>query len=689
MPSLISGSNLNPSSPSNYAALGDVQYKLGPTPSTSTGYTLITDADSKSTFVSSLGNLQFTSGTVYSNIVNQNIQFIGTGTGTVIVSGPQLNTSTTTGVLVIQGGIGIANGLHTGEDIYVNGLRIGQGYQGYNNIVIQGIADTAGQNSPDGENSIGIGYNTLGGINNSLNTIAIGNYALSTGTYTVNTIALGNHSLYKAGTIKSILIGNITTILTGSTTTVSVNNHGLSTGTEIIINGVTGTTELNDQNYLVDVIDQDKLELFSIYDPNLSTPVISSNAYISGGTVSRTWSTQNNIGIGTFAAASFYQGVDNLFIGHNVANQFTTGSYNLIMGPADTANNMTHGNSNISIDGNQLVDGLNGQIGIGSIFYYNGGGYLQLETNVGLGLGDDSSNSTNTGALVVYGGMGVSRSLYVGTNLIANGDGIVTLSPNGGDVTMEPTGGGSVIIYPQSNSPGNMDNMYIGSYQPRDGTFVDVYSQNVQVSSTASSTSTITGALTVVGGVGIGGTMYVSGFRTTSTNYSLFYNTLTNEITFDAAAGDGGGNGISSTSTNTYNVYVQNVATNTVYYPSLVETIGDFSPIDGDYNLTYDTTDNKLTVPMLAVTSSTISTSSTTGALTVSGGVGIQGSVYSQDGNIQENYLLYSPKVSVSSTVPTTSTNKVGDIWIDLTSLAYYQWIDDDGTRFWLQITIL
>ena len=92
---------------------------------------------------------------------------------------------------------------------------------------------------------------------------------------------------------------------------------------------------------------------------------------------------------------------------------------------------------------------------------------------------------------------------------------------------------------------------------------------------------------------------------------------------------------------------------------------------------------------MLAVTSSTISTSSTTGALTVAGGVGIQGSVYSQDGNIQENYLLYSPKVSVSSTVPTTSTNKIGDIWIDLTSLAYYQWIDDEGARFWLQITIL
>ena len=126
-----------------------------------------------------------------------------------------------------------------------------------------------------------------------------------------------------------------------------------------------------------------------------------------------------------------------------------------------------------------------------------------------------------------------------------------------------------------------------------------------------------------------------------------------------------------------------------MYYPALAESIGGYSAVDGTTRLNYDTTTDKLSAPIVAVTSSTSSTSTTTGALTVAGGVGVQGSIYSQDGNAQENYLVYSPKVSVSSTVPTTATNKVGDIWIDLNSLSYYQWINDGGNKFWLQITIL
>ena len=686
MPSLLSGSRLNTSSPSGYASVPQLQYQLGPTPTTSTGYTIIADANSKATFASSLGDLQFTSGTVYSNIPSQSVRLLGTGTGTVIVSGPQVNTSTTTGVLVVQGGIGIADGLYTGKDIYVNGLQIGQGYEGYNNIVVRGVASTLGQTAPDGENSIAIGYNTLAGINKSLNTIARGSYALGTSTNLINTIAVGNNSLQAAGTIQSIFVGNISAIATGANTLVTVVGHGLSTGTEIVINGVVGTTELNGNNYLVDVVSNNVLKLFSIYDPNLSTPIVTSHAYINGGTVSRTWTTENNIAIGTGAASSFYEGVNNFFIGHQVSNQFTTGSYNFFIGNQDVGN-MTHGNFNISLGGNRLVDGLDSQISIGSAIYYNGGGYLELDSNVGIGLGDETVDTTS-GALNVYGGVGISKSLIIGKNLNVEGYGTVTLSPIGGSVIMQPQAGGTVTIYPESLYPGNMDNVYIGSTQPRAGHFVDLQSETLEVYSTTTSISSITGALTVVGGVGIKGNMYIGGLPSIATNYVLFYNTVTNEVSYNQG-GAGGFAHTASTSTNTYNIYVQDVLPNTLYYPALAETIGDFSLIDGDFNLTYDTSVNKLTVPRVSVTSSLASTSTTTGALTVSGGVGVKGNVYSQNGNAQENYLLYSPKVSVSSTPPTTATNHVGDIWIDLNSLAYYQWINDDGNKFWLQITIL
>lgn len=688
MPGLLSGSRVNPSSPTSFANLTNVQYQLGPTPSTSTGYTLITDQNSIAKFTSSLGNLEFSSGTIYSNIPNQTIQFIGTGTGTVLVSGPQMNTSTTTGALVVDGGVGIAAGLHTGADIYVNGLRIGQGYEGYNNIVLTGEYNDGGQNAPDGENNIAIGYNTLQGISRSLNSIAIGNKALSTGTFTVNTIAIGSSSLQNAGTIQAIYVGDITSITTGSTTIVTVVAHGLSTGTQILIEGLNGVPELEQQHFLVNALTLDNLVLYSIYDPNLTTPIETTNEYIGSGTVSRSWVTENNIAIGTYSAAGFYQGVDNFFIGHNAAANFTTGSYNLFIGH-EVVGNMRKGNSNISIDGTQLVDGLNGQIGIGSMFYYNGGGYLQLDTNVGLGLGDEATNTTNTGALVVYGGAGISKSLFVGADLNVEGYGTVRLNPEGGGVIIQPTSGGTVSIYPESSFPGNIDNMYIGSYQPRDAVFLNARSQIVEVTSTETSISTTTGALIVAGGVGIRGNMYIGGLTSTATEYTLFYNTVTNEVTFGfGGSGGAGGDGqLSSTSTNTYNIYVESVATNTVYYPALAETIDGFSLIDGDYNFSYDTLDNKLSVPKLDVTSTETSASTTTGAVTVVGGVGIGGDVYSASGNPTENYLLYTPKITVAS-LP-HSNPKIGDIWIDLGSFAYYQWIDDAGNRFWLQITIL
>ena len=701
MPGLLSGSKTNLSSPTSFANLTNVQYQLGPTPTTSTGYTLIADQNSLVKFTSSLGNLEFSSGTVYSNIPNQTIQFIGTGTGTVLVSGPQMNTSTTTGALVVDGGIGIAAGLHTGADIYVNGLRIGQGYEGYNNVVLTGLYNDGGQNTPVGENNIAIGYNTLQGISRSLNSIAIGNKALSTGTFTVNTIAIGSSSLQNAGTIQAIYVGDITSITTGSTTIVTVVAHGLSTGTQILIEGLNGTPELEQQHFLVNALTLDELVLYSIYDPNLTTPIETTNEYISSGTVSRSWVTENNIAIGTNSAAGFYQGVDNFFIGHNAAANFTTGSYNLFIGH-EVVGNMRKGNSNISIDGTQLVDGLNGQIGIGSMFYYNGGGYLQLDTNVGLGLGDEATNSTNTGALVVYGGAGISKSLFVGidlnvganvnvgADLNVQGYGTVRLNPEGsGGVEIQPTNGGTVAIYPESSFPGNIDNMFIGSYQPRDAVFLNVNSENVDVTSTETSISTTTGALTVAGGVGIRGNMYIGGLNSTATDYTLFYNTVTNEVTFGfgGTGGSGGSGQLSSTSTNTYNIFVQEVAPNTIYYPAMADILNDFSLLDGDYSFYYDTSDKTITVPKLNVTSTESSTSTTTGAVTVAGGVGIGGDVYSASGNPTENYLLYTPKITVAS-LP-HSNPKVGDIWIDLGSFAYYQWIDDSGNRFWLQITIL
>ena len=214
---------------------------------------------------------------------------------------------------------------------------------------------------------------------------------------------------------------------------------------------------------------------------------------------------------------------------------------------------MTKGNNNISIAGSNLVDGLDNQINIGSVFYYNGSGYLELNADVGVGLGDDST-STTTGAFNVYGGAGLSGSLFVGANLNATGTGTVTLSPIG-----------TVVVNPSVT--GHIDNIVIGASTPK--------------------------------------------------NANLLSTTATN----------------------------------------------------------------------ISVTDTTPSTNQTSGAVTVAGGVGVQGSIYSADGNPQENYKLYSPQVTVSTTVPLLPN--IGDFWINSDTLAEYQYILDGTNYFWVQIAQL
>jgi hypothetical protein len=120
----------------------------------------------------------------------------------------------------------------------------------------------------------------------------------------------------------------------------------------------------------------------------------------------------NNIAIGVNAGTSLIDGQKNFFMGDNIAVNITTGTSNFFLGH-EVANNMKMGSRNISLMGDQLVDGVDDQINIGAIFYYNGDQLLTLDTNVSAGYGTQST-STTTGALVVSGGIGMSGNAYIG-----------------------------------------------------------------------------------------------------------------------------------------------------------------------------------------------------------------------------------------------------------------------------------
>jgi hypothetical protein len=604
MPSLLSGSLKNTSAPSGYANTKNLQFQLGPTPNTSTGYTLISNTLSQAKFVSSLGNVQFTSGTMYSNVPNTNIRLLGTDSATVVISGSQTNYSSSTGVLVVEGGVGIEKGLYTGDDINVNGLTVGVGYKGVNNIAITAQANSSTNNTTDGENNVVIGYSALTGLSSALNTIAIGRYALSSGTSVSDSIAIGDSSLQAAGSAPNRLIGSISNIQRGTSTVITLPGHNLSTGTVVRIVGIIGTTQLNNQNYLINTLSSSTFRLYPYGDVTYSFPVDSTTFtnYISDGTVSKVTQATRNIAIGSNSGKNFTDGTTNFFLGYNAAPNFTTGSFNFFIG-YDTVSNMTHGNNNFSINGKNLVDGIDNQINIGTVFYYNGSGFLELNSTVGLGLGDDATNTTSTGALNVYGGVGISGSAYIGNNLNVSGTGTVFLAP---------TAGGTVTIIPQTVT-GVIDNMVIGQNIPKDGYFL-----NLKVQSSTNAASTTTGALQVIGGVGIGKDVRIG-----------------------------------------TNLYVANNA-----------------------NIT-----NSMSAFTATITSSQVATNQTTGALTVAGGIGSQGSIYSADGNPELNNLLYAPTVTISENPP--NNPKPGQFWINSANFAEYQWVLDNGNGFWIQIAQL
>ena len=320
MPGLLSGSLLRRGGSGEFVDLAGAQPQLPPTDSTSTGFTLITDNLYRTFYRSSLGNIEFKNANLYSNLTSGTIRILATGTDII-------STSTNTGLLVVNGDVGVWGTMNIGKDIVVNGITIGQGYQGINNIVVRGTALPQIDNYPTGQESIAIGYNTLLGIADSYKVIAIGRGALSSGTNISNTIALGD------GALKLL--------------------------------GITPNTSNND-----------------------------------------------NIAIGVDTAGKLIAGQGNVFIGHEAGKIWTTGSYNIIIG-SPTAKFVNSGSGIISIGGDNLVDGQNDQVNIGSVFYYDGRGYAYIAANTSIGLGTDSTD-TNSGALIIAGGIGITGNIYSG-----------------------------------------------------------------------------------------------------------------------------------------------------------------------------------------------------------------------------------------------------------------------------------
>lgn len=419
----------------------------------------------------------------------------------LVAAAPIPSISKSTGGMVVAGGLGVGGMVWTGQDISANTVRLGQGHIDRNNVIVQGTAvHIAAENMAGGRSNVVVGAGALAGLETAVQSVAIGHLALARGTNVSQTIAIGASALELVGTIPSVIVAQITSITQSSPVTIIAAAHGLSTGTQVIIADVHGMIELNNQTFYVLPLSANSLALYS--DNIVQQPVNSAAyaAYTSGGSVSKVIISQNNIAVGTNAATALTDGLQNLFIGDNIAKHLSTGSYNIFLGH-EVGNNITHGNGNISISGHNLVDGQDDQINIGSVFYYDGIDYLQLNADVGLGLGT-ASTSTTTGALVVLGGAAIQGDLHISGTLYQSG----SLTPSGS--TGLVIGGTDIDVTLDGDNNSHVNNTSTLETVTSRGSAT---SQVVNFTNTAASISAATGAVVIAGGAGIGGDVNVTG----------------------------------------------------------------------------------------------------------------------------------------------------------------------------------
>jgi hypothetical protein len=275
-----------------------------------------------------------------------------------------------------------------------------------------------------------------------------------------------------------------------------------------------------------------------------------------GGVISSTTYPNANLSINLGTTTGYWANVytGNLIVGQNVlwgnGTVFSSGT-----GGASTYSNAnvasylpTYSGSfggDISIGGNLTVTGntifRNTEIVVG----------VEIVTGNLVANSGTASTSTTTGALVVSGGVGVSGSTNIGGNIVAgstlNTASWVTVSNvNSYQVSMAVNAGYSLMLgfgtqanptqYMTLAASGNKNNLYNTTRDFRvtanndnlDAIYVTNANGNVILNSTTTSTSNVTGALVVAGGVGVSGNVYTNnrvGFvyaNSVSSVYTIF-----------------------------------------------------------------------------------------------------------------------------------------------------------------------
>jgi hypothetical protein len=602
MPGLLSGGRpLKGTTGSNsiFINLEGAQPSLGLTPSTQTGFTLVTGANGiagQLGFTSTLGFISFRDGVVQRTTSGTNLVLQSNGTGTVRLSGnveidSQLifatnaqftnlrSTNSTITNLTVSGAINFTSATNTatfaGDVRMLQDLRVDEQFSVLGNVSLSpqgGVVDIR----PLSGGSVLIRPGDTGRMDNmNIGDIvpANGRFVNLTATnFTVEQFTVDNQNV-NTGTFNFIRV-------------LSTGSDSLTTLGGVQVAGVMSATVVLDSG----------------------TRVISrviAGTGLSGGGVGPTVTLNN------------------------------TGVLSAIAGTDISVNTAT---GNVTISNTSTLDSVTGRGNTTTNAIYAGELYdsgTRVISNVSVGIG--LSINTSTGPAITLSNTGVT-SLTAGTD------------------TRVSTSTGAVTVWNASTLQSVTDR---GSTTTNRIRIANGFSQ--VGTGTSLEGGTWTGAVFVVDGDGgFGGNLYIQGDFYASGKAVLTTSTLGGSLNQ--------GQDITITT---------NTATGEITW----DNVSTLQSVTGRGN----TTTNRV---LFLNTSN--STSTTTGAITIAGGVGVAKdvyvgqAVYAQDGGSPAyNYKLYTPQVTVSTSSPVSA--RIGDFWIDPSIGVEYQYVPNGTQTVWIQ----
>jgi hypothetical protein len=602
MPGLLSGGKPlkgTAGSGSIFINLEGAQPSLGITPSTQTGFTLVTGANGiagQLGFTSTLGFISFRDGVVQRTTSGTNLVLQSNGTGTVRLAGnveidSQLifatnaeftnlrSTNSTITNLTVLGAINFTSATNTatfaGDVRMLQDLRVDEQFSVLGNVSLSpqgGVVDIRPLSGGSvlirpGDtgrmDNMNIGdivpangrFVNLTATNFTVEQFSVENQNVNTGTFNfIRVLSTGSDSLTTLGGIQIAGVMSATVVLDSGTRVISqvVAGTGLSGG------GNGPSVTLNNTGVLSAIAGTD----------------ISVNTATGNVTISNTSTLDSVTSRGSTTTNAIYAG--------------------------ELYDNGTRVISNISV-----------------------GGGIAVNTSTG-----PSVVLTNTGVLSVIGGTDISVSTSTGDVTVTNQSTLQSVTNRGSTTT-------------------NFVRIANGFSQVGTGTSLEG--------------GTWTGAVFVVDGDGgFGGNLYIQGDFYASGKAVLTTSTLGGSLNQ--------GQDITITT---------NTATGEITW----DNVSTLQSVTGRGN----TTTNRV---LFLNTSN--STSTTTGAITVAGGVGVAKdvyvgqAVYAQDGGSPAyNYKLYTPQVTVSTSSPVSA--RIGDFWIDPSIGVEYQYVPNGTQTVWIQ----